>query len=384
MNRLITLLAPGVFALSSVASGCGEPFAYVGGGGQSSAGGSSGSTSSRGGAGGEVSSSSGSSTSSGGAGGAPECAPGSIGACGSGKYCSSETSTCEPCGELARFHFGTPTVVPLSPSTAGTHVRFPRVSPDDGALLFTYDDKSGGPIGRPRIVSAPFVAATQSWAAWSFSPAPINSNKEDSAALYLPAGAMLKGLVDGKVDTAKAVLLFDSSRAADGTRALYAANPGAPEASPLALAGGKRDSDIAAAPDASPPRFYWMSGDSALTQRLVTATGASPTASVKLLFENGCSGDAVEGPWISRDGKLLLFGAAPPSGATCTPSLVLKRLYVARMNDQGTQVAADAARPIFPDDTTSFDSTPSLSPDACFMLFARFTPFGQIMIAARD
>ena len=383
MNRLITLLAPGVFALSSVASGCGEPFAYVGGGGQSSTASGSSSTSSSGGSGGEISSSSGSSTSSGGTGGAPECAPGSIGACGSGKYCSSETSTCEPCGELTRFRFGTPTLVPMSPSTAGTNALFPRVSPDDGALLFTYADKSG-PIPRPRIVSAPFVPATQSWGAWSLSPAPINSPEEDSGALYLNAGGMLKGLVGGKVDTAKAVVLFDSSRAQAGTRALYVANPGAPEASPLALAGGKRDSEIAAAPDASPPRFYWMSGDSALTQRLVTATGASTPASVKMVFENGCSSDVVQGPWISRDGKLLLFGAAPPSGATCTPSSVLKRLYVARMNDQGVQVATDAARPIFPDDGTSFDSTPSLSPDACFLLFARFTPHGQIMIAARD
>lgn len=383
MNRLVTLLAPGVFALSSVASGCGEPFAYVGGGGQSSAASSSGSTSSSGGTGGEISSSSGSSTSSGGTGGAPECAPGSIGACGSGKYCSSETSTCEPCGELTRFRFGTPTAVPMSPSTAGTNALFPRVSPDDGALLFTYADKSG-PIPRPRIVSAPFVAATKSWGTWSLSPAPINSTAEDSAALHLPAGEMLKGLVDGKVDTAKAVLLFDSSRAGAGTRALYAANPGAPEASPLGLAGGKRESEIAAAPGASPPRFYWMSGDDPLTQHLVTATATSPPAGVKLLFENGCSGDVVQGPWISRDGKLLLFGAAPPVDVTCVPIQAQKRLYVARMNDQGAQVAADAARPIFPDDSSSFDSTPSLSPDACFMLFARFTPHGQIMIAARD
>lgn len=383
MRRLLTWTVPCLWA----ATGCVDPFTYVGTGGARS---TSSSTVAAGGGGadgtGAGTSSSGTTSST----PPPKCDAGTIGVCGDGKYCSESSGDCEPCSDLSRLHFAAPVKITMAPTTAGTTAYYPRIGSDDGTLYFVYIDDSGA-LPRSRIASAAYKPSTKSWAAWILMNPPVASMGEESGPLHLPSGALLEGLVDTtSVDTHKPVLLFDSNRNGATTRKLFAANLDGSKASLVSLPSGKRDSDVAAAPLAHPPRFYWLSdGTTNMEQRLVTATAStSQMGAVKLALDTGCVVDAVAAPWVTLDGKLLLFGAYPPLAGTCAPSVPpVARLFAAHMTDQGQQVTGDQAQPLLPEDTQSFDSTPSLSPDACFLFFSRFDPMtsdGRPMLAVRD
>lgn len=372
----------GLLAASALGASCGEPFALVTG------------TSSSAPAGGGSAGSGGATATGdsgpGGGGQAPSCAAGVIGSCGEGKYCAASTGACEPCADLSRFHFATPTPIVMTPATTGTTAFFPRVSADDGTLYFVYIDESG-PLPRSRIAEAPFEPAKGAWGPWSFMAPPIASPTEEGAPIHLHDGAMLHGLVDSaSVDVKRPVLLFDSTRNGTTTRKLFAANLDGALASIVSLPSGKRDFDVAAAPLSTPPRFYWMSdGLTGTEPRLVTATANDAQMTpVKITLDTGCVIDAVEGPWVTPDGGLLLFSLNAPLAGTCAPVVPgKKRIFAARMTHEGKQADADRAEPIFPDDTSSFDSTPSLSREACFALFSRFDPVtndGRPTLAVRD
>jgi hypothetical protein len=380
MRRRATRDAMGLFVMGALVASCGDPFAYV-------APSTTSATTGGGGSGGATS------TESGGAGGggqASSCAEGVIGSCGEGKYCAASTGSCEACADLARLHFGTPSPIAMTPATAGTTAYYPRVSGDDETLYFVYIDE-GGPLPRSRVARASFQPDKGASGAWSFMAPPIASPTEESAPIPLHDGSVLHGLVDPtSVDTARPVLLFDSTRNGATTRKVLAANLDGTAASIVSLPSGKRDFDIAVASHASPPRFYWMSdGLTGMEPRLVTATADdAQMIPVKITMSTGCVVDAVEGPWVSPDGRLLLFGLNAPLAGTCAPAVPgNKRLFAARMTEEGKQADGDQAKPLFPDDTLSFDTTPSLSGDACFMLFSRFDPVsndGRPMLAARD
>lgn len=379
MKRLVTLSGLGLL----VVVGCGRPFAIDGG-----SGGAGGSSSSVGAADNGGAPTGGSTT--GGSGGSPvaACKAGVVGECPAGTYCDADESACHACADLSRLRFhGQAFVLQTAPTTAGTTAFYPRVSPDDGALYFTYVDKSGA-IPRRRLVAAPHKLGGLGWGTWSFLSDPINSDGQESGPLYLHDASMLLPLVDAsKVDTAQPVLLFDSNRDGATTQRIFAANLDGSEAAPVSLPSGKHDSDVAAAPGAIPPRFYWLSDAGTITQRLVTATAASSSAAeVKILLDNGCATSAVDAPWITLDGQYLFFAAAYPASGTCAPAVVgTKHLFVAKMHD-GAQVPGAPAQRIFADDATSYDSTPAPTADACVLLFSRFDAAanGRLHSAIRD
>lgn len=379
MRGLVTLF--GAIGWVVATSGCGRPFAVAEGSGGSS---SSSATAGVGAAGGATDST----ASDGGAGGAtPQCQPGVLDGCPAGSYCASDTRACRPCADLSRLHFATPTPYDPSPPTGGTTVFYSRTNADDGALYFTYVDKSGA-IPRRRLVLASHKLGGLGWGTWSFFGDPINSAGQESGPLYLHDASMLSPLVDAsKIDTTQPVLLFDSNRDGATTQRIFAANLDGSQAAAVSLPSGKRDSDVAAAPAAVPPRFYWLSDAGALAQRLVTATAASSSATeVKILLDDGCATSAVDAPWVTLDGEYLFFAAAYPAPATCAPAAGgTKHLFVARMHD-GAQVPGEPAQRVFAEDAASYDSTPAPTADLCVLLFSRFdaTANGRLHIAIRD
>ncbi|APR87684.1 hypothetical protein A7982_13033 [Minicystis rosea] len=334
------------------------------------------------------------SSGSGGTGGVtvPACKAGVAGECDAGEYCDAATSACHSCADLSslRFH-GQAFTIDVAPSTASTTAFYPRVSAaEDGKLYFTYVDRTDA-IPRRRIVSAPRKTGTPGWqwGTWLWVLPPVGSAGQDSGPLLLDSGAMLTGLVDpSKLAADKPVILFDSNRNGTTTQKLFAANLDGTVAADVSLPSGKRDSDVAAAPNASPPRYYWLSdaGSSTLSQRLVTATATSQATEVKLTLDNNCVTSVVEGPWVTPNGKLLLFAAAYPEDGTCALVGGTKHLFITRMTDQGTQAPGEKAQPLFPDSPTTFDSTPALTPDMCMLLFARFddTANGRLFGALRE
>ncbi|MFT3765554.1 MAG: hypothetical protein QM820_08575 [Minicystis sp.] len=381
MKRLVTLSGLGLL----VAVGCGRPFAIDGG-----SGGAGGSSSSVGAADNGGAPTGGSAP--GGSGGSPvaACKAGVAGECPAGTYCDADESACHACADLSRLRFhGQAFVLQTAPTTAGTTAFYPRVSPDDGALYFTYVDKSDT-IPRRRIASAPRKPSAPgwSWGTWLFLQSPVGSPGQDSGPLFLHEGSMLSQLVDlSKIETDKPVLLFDSNRNGTTTTKIFVANDKGDAAAEVSLPSGKRDSDVAAAPLASPPRFYWLSDANSTGQRFVTATATSQATEVKLSLDNGCATSTIEAPWVTADGKLLLFAAAYPEPPACAPPLTgPKHLFAAHMNGEGAQIDGEQAKPLFVDGAMSYDSTPALTPDLCMLLFSRFdaTTNGRLYGALRE
>jgi len=387
MQRLVTLITmgpraawPALLALIGLgAAACGEPFGIVAG-----SGGAGGANDGGGGA----AATSGSAGASGGTGGvAPACKPGVLGECAQGSYCEGGKNECTPCADVSRLHFSAPAPVMISPDTAGTTAFYPRVSAEDGSLYFARKYKSGALPVR-QIASAELNAKHDGWTLWSELGAPVNSAWDESGPLWLPDGSILENLVDtGKVNLSDPVLLFDSNRDGLTTYKIFAANPGGADAAEVGLPTGKRDTDVAAAPSASPPRFYWLSDAGSLAQRLVTATSTSQASPVMITFDNGCSTGNVNSPWVTPDGQHLFFAAAYPDQAGCTPGLMApQRLFRAHMTDSGAQAGGEPAVAVFPDDAASYDSTPALDPLGCVLLFARFdaSANGHLAYALRD
>ena len=387
MNRLVTLSGLGFFA---AIAGCGRPFAI-----DMSSGGAGGAASSASGGGDGGATTVSASTGTGGTGGAtvPACKAGIAGECDAGQYCDASTSACHSCADLSslRFH-SQPFMIDLAPSIAGNTAFYPRVSnAENGKLYFTFVDRSEAiPRRRVAFAARKSGAVGWQWDTWLFVPPPVGSVGQDSAAMVLDSAAMLTGLVDvTKIDAEKPVILFDSNRNGATTQKLFAANLEGTVAADVSLPSGKRDSDVAAAPNASPPRYYWLSdaNSTTLTQRLVTATATSQATEVKILLDNNCVTSVVEGPWVTLNGKLLFFAAAYPDANTCTPPVGgTKHLFVTRMTDQGTQAPGEKAQPLFPESPDTFDTTPALTPDKCMLLFARFdaTANGRVYGALRE
>jgi hypothetical protein len=305
-----------------------------------------------------------------------------------GSYCEASLGACRACADLDRFQFDAPYSLDVAPATVGTTAFYPRVGPDDGALFFTYLDKNGA-IPRRRVAAAPRKSPPGAWAwgTWLFLAPPIGSSGQDSGPLLLRDGALIAQLVDAsKVDTSRPVLLFDSNRDGATTETLFAANLDGYAAAEVSLPSGKRDADVAAAPEATPPRFFWLSDANSILPRLVTATATSQATEVKLILDNGCATSAVEAPWVTPDGGLLLFAAAYPDPPACSPPLVgVKHLFAASMKD-GAPIVGSPAVPLLADDATTYDTTPALTPDRCLLLFSRFdaNANGRIFAARRD
>jgi hypothetical protein len=377
MQRHVTLIGLGAVV---AAAACGEPFGIVSGSGGT--GGNAGSSS------GTMATSSSTGASGGTGGMTPKCEPGVLGECGAGMYCESTTKQCRACDDFSRLQFSAATPVMISPDTTGTTAFYPRIAADDGRLFFARKYKQNSLPVR-QIAQAILNSKKDGWTMWSELDPPINSPSDESGPLWLPDGSILENLVDQqKVNLSEPVLLFDSNRDGLTTYKIFAANPSGTEAAEVGLPTGKRDTDVAAAPLANPPRFYWLSDANSTLgqQRLVTATATSQATPVSITFDNGCTAGNVTAPWVTPDGRHLFFAAAYPDQAGCMASLSAPlRLFHVRMTDSGMP-AGDPAVAVFPDDTTHYDSTPALDPQGCMLMFARFdaSASGHLAYALRD
>jgi hypothetical protein len=376
MKRLGWLSCLGFLAGVGAAPGCGEPFVTSTGTGGSS----SSSTSGTGGV-----------TNSTGTGGAA-CVVGMPSTCpAAGDYCAPNggSATCVSCSDTSRFAFGKAVNLPVTPLTNAAI--YPRIAPNSGDLYFTQEDK--GPPVHFGIVSAVLPPQAKMWNAWAPEPAPINGAANSSGPLYIADSSGLSNIVQtALVQTGndKPVLLWDSDRDT-GKREIFAVNPGVGTQASLVKLNttGLHDSRVAVASGKSPLRLWWMSDTGAvMPDRLVTAPADNSTPMpVPMALESGCHAASVDNPWVTADGTLLLFDAVRPDLANCgLAATMVHHLFYSPVGADGQQPSGAKAKALLPGDPLTYDVTPSLTPDMCYLLFSRVDATGNVTlsIAARE
>ena len=281
--------------------------------------------------------------------------------CGQGRYCDTSAGQCAECAALDRLQFGAPVPLGLAPTNGITQM-FPRSNADTGDLFLVLQAMQ--PVYQTQIASAVAVKGPPSWMA----PAPLAAlagTNQDTGPLYLQSTATLAGLVDPSiVKAAEPALLFDSDRI-PGKRKVFALLLGSTTiAVPvvLALPGGTtatNESNVAVAPAASPPRYFWLSDTGAQPVRLVTAltSDASP-ADLPLTLDDGCPAPLAAMPWVTPGGEWILFaGTRPDPASNCAapPADAPTHLYAARLNAHGQQAgkAVPSSVPPTPTSTTA-------------------------------
>ncbi len=322
---------------TAATGGAGGTAATGGTGGTAAAGGSAGQTS--GGAGGTAAT--GGAGGSGGTGGAP-CA----GGCPPTTYCNQDTQRCSECSETGRFLFGAP--VPISGAATSGDERFPRETDDGRQLVFKLNSN---------IVSlnAPFTGTpTQRWASAS-GPSPRAFNTTE---LHFTEA-------------------FDQGFA--GGRRLVGVSGGTATPLPINQLSGGGSEPLDFSPTSSDDRVFFMSNRpvGADDKRPSLLFNHQPGITVTvdptpLTLDNGCApGGEDFAPWVTRDGKLLLFMSTATTSGTCTPSGTTRDLYWTQLS-AGQQVGS--ATRIKVSSPATDDAEPSLSADLCALYFSRADP----------
>lgn len=313
--------------------------------------GSAAGTAGRSGAGGRGSGGTGGGTASGGASGASDAAAAGAGEtcqCAAGQYC--RAGSCLDCSDLSKLDFDVPEQLLEHPSGS---LRFPREGGVRGSLFFT-------------LATA---TVSQLWYAPDVEAAPGG---------VIGASSSLRAGLDffGDPGTLGFDVLFTETTS-DGARSIRAATfqngvLGDAEDAPAPLAPGAADAYSVAFARAT-SRAYFMLCDGGLP-RLVSGTlGASQADAVKLAIPAPggatcalAAGDAT--PWVTPDGRVLLF-SAPPVDATCEPLDGTRGdLYVALMNPS-TGAPLATAVPLV-GSLGSNETDPSFSADLCALYFA--------------
>lgn len=273
--------------------------------------------------------------------------------CNAGEYCRAER--CYPCTDLSKLDFAPPEPID---DTAG--LRFPRSGPSDVSLFFTRTDSPASGLWYvPELgASAPLALGGQD--------APARSGL-----LFVgPAGMLGYDVLFDEVGAngrSIRAASFESSALANTAAAR------AP------LAGGYFD-DYSVAYASTPGRAYWMSTrDGApalytgllgsdtftLVELTIPATGTAGTSCPR-------QGDDAT-PWVTPDGRLLLFRAVPLDG-DCTPvDGDASDLYAALLDSATGLPRANAIVALNGVNTTgdaSVESDPSFSADLCTLYLA--------------
>jgi len=321
----------------------------VSGGDQGAAAGTGG----RGGSAGSAASGGAAGTSSGAAGTSGGNEAGAAGAtdtcqCGPAQYC--RAGSCLDCSDLSKLDFGAAEQILEHPSGS---LRFPREGGAAGSLFFT-------------LATA---TVSQLWYAPDVQSAPGG---------VIGASPLLRTGLDFFGDPA--ALGFDvlfTETASDGVRSLRAATfqngvLGDAQDAPAPLAPGPAD-DYSVAFARSTSRAYFMTAASG-SALLVTGTlGSSQTAPVPLALPAPGGGTCPLGatdatPWVTPDGRLLLF-SAPPVDAQCQPlDGSAADLYVALMNPTTGAPLTTAVALVASSGTNETD--PSFGADLCALYFA--------------
>ena len=343
---------------SGASGGLGGDAGNGGNGGTSSAaGGLAGAPAASGGAGTTTGGSAGANDTSGGATSTGGAAAGEAGAsnvcqCGAAQYC--RAGTCFDCSDVSKLDFGSAEEVLDYPNGA---LRFPRAGDVDGSLFFTLVTSS----------------VSELW----YAPDVANS----------PGGA----LDDGRVPRASldylgdpGCLCFDvlfHETASSGGRTLRVASfagktLGAPFDGPPPLTPVGAD-DYSGALARGTKRVYFMTTRSGAAELVTGTLGGTDakTVDVKVPGQGGgtCSrtGDDAT-PWVTSDGRLLLFSAPPVDAACKAIDGDATDLFIALVNPTSGLPLATAVPVADVNHSTggSVETDASFTSDLCALYFA--------------
>ncbi len=268
--------------------------------------------------------------------------------CGPAQYC--RAGSCLDCADLSQLDFGEPEQMLEHPSGS---LRFPREGAGVGSLFFT--------LATP--------TASQLWYAPDVQSAPGG---------VIGASTALRAELDFFGDPGS--LGFDvlfTETASDGTRSIRAATwqngaLGTAKDGPTPLAPSNADEySVAFAPMTS--RAYFMASEGGSPQLVTGTLGSSQLDPVALALPSPGGGTCALGasdatPWVTLDGRVLLF-SAPPVDAKCQPlDGVAADLYVALMNPATGAPLTTAVALLSSSGTNETD--PSFGSDLCSLYFA--------------
>jgi len=376
MRKLVWLNGVVFLALAiHAATGCGEPFTTEGAGGGTGGTGGMPTTVTTGGTGGMPTTSSTGGGGTGGTGGGA-CTPGDLSSCGAGEYCDKGTGKCVSCSDLTNLRFHTPQPLGVQVPN-GEPALFPRDDKDGNLYFSAYVSLAMSPD--MDIFRAPVVDPRKlKWGMAAALPAPLNIGAfADVAPLYLENGNGL-GDVGNVVNASQPVILFHSDRSGGGVTKIYACNPGTTPACGQANlpVSGTLMMQVAAAPDAAPHRIWFMSNHAGAPDLYTMDTEAvGPTVDLVALPQaSSCNfSPPPDGfaPWVTPDGKWLLFHSIDPDGnCNLTGSGVHDLYYLKLQSDKGQAASMETAKPLFPGNMNNY-KTPSLSNDMCAVYFIR-------------
>jgi hypothetical protein len=322
-----------------------------------------------------------SSNSSGGdGGGLPEkCTPGDLATCAPGSYCEESSRQCISCADISRgFTFDTTRKLNLDLPNNGNAPSFVRTG-KSGQLLFTYHDDVSQDIGHADKDAKDLLK----WRAGVREDYPVNTGSDESGPLYLPKAMLLSGLVKPEIPLDKDAVLFTST--VTGKRRVYAFVPGTSPPVPAEVdlkTSGVSNSSIAVAYEANSPRF-WFGGNVSSdpnTEQLFTSLPGEVPVPLTVNLDNDCPLTTYGvAPWVTPDGRWLLFGAQRPNdGCAGTPPPQFHLFYVELSPVDGQPKAGASAKQILPKSSQNA-VRPSLSEDRCVLFFSELdtstTPF---------
>jgi len=276
--------------------------------------------------------------------------------CNSGEYC--RAGSCLPCSDLSKLDFAAPEEI-LDDDTS--QLRFPRVGPSEGSLFFTRVKDTGS-----ELWYLPAIGAS----------APVSLGSPDtpsrSALDYFgdPGGLGFDVLFDEIGADARRSIRIASWQ----NDALTNVND-AP--SPLS-AGGFDTYSVAFA--STPKRAYWMTTRDAMLSLRTGVIGSGESVVVDLPIPATdaagvtCSRQADDAtPWVTPDGKLLLFRAVPLDAQCEQVDGDASDLYIALLDQATGLPRANAVVALSGVNTTSDRSVQtdaSFSEDLCTLYLA--------------
>jgi hypothetical protein len=304
--------------------------------------------------------------------------------CPADEYCNPTTGACESCTTSPRFSFGMPVALPLMLPTVGSSALYPRIDPPTGNLYLVQQGQGTGHLNQ--LAEALYMPGQMNpWPSAALLSQLMGSH-QDSGPFTLQDPTQLGTFAPNAITKLSApALLFDSDRS--GGRHVFGVGYNQATPSQLTLPGNATDeSRFVVATDAMTPRFFWISNLGGPTYQLVTSTVASNAAKpVSVTLDTGCVTALADTPWVTPTGDRLLFSSLDyaSTGGACAPiSSTTTHLYHVGLDATGTPNAK--VQRVFPNDDST-DTTPSLSPNRCQLLFSRVSgPTTGLYIASRN
>lgn len=292
--------------------------------------------------------------------------------CPAGSYCRDGSVDCYKCADVSRVYFDTPTrLAPVSDNGQGS--RFPRIGATSTDLLYHLEG-----VGMRYTTDSSTSAGSSVTATLPTDNAPLLL-REEVKALPLSILSGFNFLFD-RADGGPRKLLFGNWK--DGLKKV--------EEAPAPFNEGSGDYSMAVALHPTPDgvaRAFWMTDVASEnpTPKLVTATllptsvredvalqiGAAQCAPLPYTPPDEDGGGGIDSdltPWVTNDGKLLVFSTTRLD-ASCQPTSQRKDVYA-------TLLQASSGQPFMPaipmNDVNSpqDDVDPSFSPDLCDLYFA--------------